>query len=168
MPPSVCALRRIHLPCKGLRSRAPPAADTARRSRCSGRRAQACFSARRAMRAPQTGRWMRRKAQTEGCIAALRRRYPAKLARNLPHIRRGRCLHRPGNLAMPQCPRRRAKSPALHCGRDRAAADERPLSVKHAGGPMRSSAPTQRGRSTTVIHPLCLLSPVMPPVYLAL
>ena len=41
-------------------------------------------------------------------------------------------------------PRRRAKSPALHCGRDRAAADERPLSVKHAGGPMRSSAPAQR------------------------
>ena len=41
-------------------------------------------------------------------------------------------------------PRRRAKSPALHCGRDRAATDERPLSVKHAGGPMRSSAPAQR------------------------
>ena len=70
MHPSVCALRRIHLPlqgrlckrlppkrlpCKGLRSRAPPAADTARRSRCSGRRTQVCFSTRSAMRAPQTG-----------------------------------------------------------------------------------------------------------------
>ena len=43
------------LPCKGLRSRAPPAADTARRSRCSGRRTQVCFSTRSAMRAPQTG-----------------------------------------------------------------------------------------------------------------
>ena len=43
------------LPCKGLRSRAPPAADTARRSRCRGRRMQACFSMRRMMRAPQTG-----------------------------------------------------------------------------------------------------------------
>ena len=71
------------LPCKGLRSRAPPAAEKARRSRCSGRRTQVCFSARSAMRAPQTGRWMRRKAQTEGCIAALRRRYPAKPGRAL-------------------------------------------------------------------------------------
>ena len=43
------------LPCKGLRSRAPPAADTARRSRCSGRRMQARFSVCRMMRAPQTG-----------------------------------------------------------------------------------------------------------------
>ena len=70
MHPSVCAFRRIHLPlqgrlckrfppkrlpCKGLRSRAPPAADTARRSRCSGRRTQVCFSTCSAMRAPQTG-----------------------------------------------------------------------------------------------------------------
>ena len=43
------------LPCKGLRSRAPPAAETARRSRCRGRRMQARFSVRRMMRAPQTG-----------------------------------------------------------------------------------------------------------------
>ena len=65
MHPSVCAFRRIHLPlqgrlckrlppkrlpCKELRSRAPPAADTARRSRCSGRRTQVCFSTRSAMR----------------------------------------------------------------------------------------------------------------------
>ena len=56
------------------------------------------------MRAPQTGRWLRRKAQTEGCIAALRWRYPAKPGRALPCIRRGRCLHRPGNLATPQTP----------------------------------------------------------------
>ena len=42
--------------------------------------------------------------QTEGCIAGSRRRYPAKRARNLPHIRRGRCLHRPASLAMPQTP----------------------------------------------------------------
>ena len=40
-------------------------------------------------------------------------------------------------------PRRRAKSPALHCGRDRAAADERPLPIKPAGGPMKSSAPAK-------------------------
>ena len=94
------------LPCKGLRSRAPPAAEKARRSRCSGRRAQACFSARSAMWAPQTGRWMRRKAQTEGCIAALPHGYPANPGSALPRLRRGRCLHRPGNPALPQTPRR--------------------------------------------------------------
>ena len=108
------------LPCKGLRSRVPPAAEKARRSRFDGRRAQACFSARRAMRAPQTGRWLRRKAQTEGCIAALRRRYPANPAEPCPVFRRGRCLHRPGNPAAAQTSKRRAKSPALHCGRKRA------------------------------------------------
>ena len=57
---------------------------------------------------PLQGRWMRRKAQTEGCIAGLRRRYPARPGRTLPHIRRGRCWHRPGTLALPQGPRRRA------------------------------------------------------------
>ena len=92
------------LPCKGLRSRAPPAAEKARRSRCSGRRAQACFSARRAMRVPQTGRWLRRKAQTEGCIAALRPKYPTRPGRALPCPRRGRCSHRPGNPAVAQGP----------------------------------------------------------------
>ena len=55
---------------------------------------------------------------------------------------------KPCHAAMPQAA---AKSPALHCGRDRAATDERPLSVKHAGGPMRSSAPAQ-GRAAAC-HP---------------
>ena len=102
------------LPCKGLRSRAPPAAEKARRSRCSGRRAQACFSARSAMWAPQTGRWMRRKAQTEGGIAALPRRYPANPGSALPRVRRGRCLHRPANPAMPQGPERYWQDKAPH------------------------------------------------------
>ena len=35
---------------------------------------------------PCKGRWMRRKAQTEGCIASLRRRYPEKSGRGLPHV----------------------------------------------------------------------------------
>ena len=34
---------------------------------------------------PCKGRWMRRKAQTEGCIAGWRRRYPAKPGRTLPY-----------------------------------------------------------------------------------
>ena len=33
---------------------------------------------------PCKGRWMRRKAQTKGCIAALRRKYPVKSGRTLP------------------------------------------------------------------------------------
>ena len=124
------------LPCKGLRSRVPPAAEKARRSRFDGRRAQACFSARRAMRAPQTGRWLRRKAQTEGCIAALRRRYPANPAEPCPVFRRGRCLHRPGNPAAAQTSKRRAKSPALHCGRKRALTRKRQPIARPVGGPM--------------------------------
>ena len=48
---------------------------------------------------PCKGRWMRRKAQTEGGIAGWRRRYPARSGRRLPRIRRGRCWHRPANLA---------------------------------------------------------------------
>ena len=41
---------------KRLQSRAPPAAETARRSRGSGRRAQVPYLARRVMRVPQPGR----------------------------------------------------------------------------------------------------------------
>ena len=117
--PSVCALRRICLPLQGrLYGQLPHG------------------------KAPLQGELAAK--PTEGCIAGSRRGYPVKFGSTLPCIRRGRCWHRPANPAMPQCPRRRAKSPALHCGRDRAATDERPLSVKHAGGPMRSSAPAQR------------------------
>ena len=69
---------------------------------------------------PCKGRWMRRKAQPEGCIAALRRRCPAKPGRALPCVPQGaisvlragtsyfalrnaacgrQCLHRPGSHA---------------------------------------------------------------------
>ena len=48
---------------------------------------------------PRKGRWMRRKAQTEGGVAGWRWRYPARSGRRLPRIRRGRCWHRPANLA---------------------------------------------------------------------
>ena len=41
--------------CRRLQSRAPPEADAARRSRGSGRRTQAPYLARRAMRAPHPG-----------------------------------------------------------------------------------------------------------------
>ena len=86
---------------------------------------------------------MRRRAQTEGCIAGLRQKYPARPGRPLPCLRRGRCLHRPGNLAMPQDPRRRAKSPALHCGQEREAIRKRQPFAKPAGGPMQVAAPMQ-------------------------
>ena len=54
---------------------------------------------------PCKGRWMRRKAQTEGCIAGWRQKYPARPGRPLPCLRRGRCSHRPGNPAVAQGPR---------------------------------------------------------------
>ncbi len=57
-------------------------------------------------------------------------------------------------------PRRRAKSPALHCGRERAAADERLLPIKPAGGPMRSSAPAQRRAAACHLRRCCI--PALP------
>ena len=88
---------------------------------------------------------MRRKAQPEGCIAGSRRGYPVKFGSTLPCIRRDdACIvPKPCHAANP---RRRAKSPALHCGRDRAATEERPLSVKHAGGPMKTIGPCAEAR----------------------
>ena len=69
---------------------------------------------------PCKGRWMRRKAQTEGCIAALCHRYPANPGRALPRVRRGRCLHRPANPAMPQTPSGgRKRPPCIAAGNGR-------------------------------------------------
>ena len=99
------------------------------------------------MRAPQTGRWMRRKAQTEGCIAALRREYPANPVRALPASVEGdACIvpQRPNDTARPQ---RRAKTPTLHCGREREMTRKRQPPARPVGGPMRSSAPTQALRA---------------------
>ena len=55
------------------------------------------------------------------------------------------CSHRPGKPCDAANPKRRAKSPALHCGREWVAMHKRQPSAKPAGGPMRSSAPAQRG-----------------------
>ena len=102
---------------------------------------------------PCKGRWMRRKAQTEGCIAALPHRYPANPGRALPRVRRGRCWHRPANPAMPPTP---------SGGRKRALTRRRQLTVMPDRGPMRSSAPTKGpggGRCT----PAALLPRQQPP-----
>ena len=40
-------------------------------------------------------------------------------------------------------PKRRAKSPALHCGREREVIRKRQLFARPVGGPMQASAPTQ-------------------------
>ena len=98
------------------------------------------------MRAPQTGRWMRRKAQTEGCIAAWRRRYPEKPGRALSRIRRGRCWHRPATPAIPQTPsggRNRPPYKAAGSGRQR-------TNVSHPPSPPAGRCnhrPLRRGRS---------------------
>ena len=60
-------------------------------------------------RRPCKGSRMRRRVQTEGCIAGWRRKSPLKLGRCLPRSAR-RFRNAP----------RRARSPALHCGRKRA------------------------------------------------
>ena len=86
----------------------------------------------RTKRLPCKGSWMRRKAQTEGCIAALWRKYPAGSGRVLPRSTR-RCRKAP----------RRARSPTLHYGRKRAATRKRQPSLRPDGGPMQASAPTQ-------------------------
>ena len=121
------------LPCKGLRSRAPPAADAARRSRFDGRRMQARFSVRSMMRAPQTGRWMRRKAQTEGC-GAPPCKYPFGPARSLS--RRSPPSH-VSSLAARTCPQivGRAFTPAGKvCGRFAAGEIARPTNRPEAPG----------------------------------
>ena len=55
------------------------------------------------------------------------------------------CLHRPGKPCDAANPKRRAKTPALHCGREWVAMHKRQPSARPVGGPMRSSAPAQRG-----------------------
>ena len=69
-------------------------------------------------------------ARGGGCAARRRRRGVLPLcggsilqsrAGPCPVFRKGRCLHRPGKPAVPQASKRRAKSPALHCGRERTA-----------------------------------------------
>ena len=46
-------------------------------------------------RLPCKGSWRRPKAPPEGCIAALRRKYPSKPGSTPPRIRRARCHHLP-------------------------------------------------------------------------
>ena len=121
------------LPCKGLRSRAPPAAEKARRSRCSGRRMQACFSMRRMMRAPQTG---------NVGVSRLRGQHPASTipfrgAVNLP----GGRSRPPGKFAAADGSA--AGEIALQRARMRAAAQERQPHVRPDGGPTQGSPPAQ-------------------------
>ena len=129
-------------------------------------------------RPPCKGSRMRRRAQTEGCIAGWRWKYPARFGRALPRVLRGvrqpaapgfaaRVPYAVGRAFTPAgeacggggtaglCktpsrkayestrPRRRARSPALHCGRKRVATRKWQLSSTPDGGPMQASAPTQ-------------------------
>ena len=47
------------------------------------------------------------------------------------------------NLAAAEGPKRRAKTPALHCGREREVIRKRQLFARPVGGPMQASAPAQ-------------------------
>ena len=87
-------------------------------------------------RLPCKGSWMRRKAQTEGCIAGLRWKYPAGSGRALPRSAR-RFRKAP----------RRARSPALHCGRKRAATRKRQsASTSGNGGRVAAGRVRRPGR----------------------
>ena len=57
-------------------------------------------------------------------------------------------------------PKRRAKTPALHCGRERVITRKRQPPARPVGGPMRSSAPTQ-GRAAAC-HPRRCCMPALP------
>ncbi len=63
---------------------------------------------------------------------------------------------KPRNAASP---RRRAKSPALHCGRKRALTRKRQPTARPVGGPMQASAPTQGTAALHDRHPPSCLPP---------
>ena len=89
---------------------------------------------------PCKGRWMRRKAQTEGCTAALPHRYPAKPGRALPCVSWGTMLASSRKPCDAANPKRRAKSPALHCGRGLAATHKRQPFARPTNGPTQASS----------------------------
>ena len=69
----------------------------------------------RTKRLPCKGSWMRRKAQTEGCIAGWRRKYPLKSGRVLPDVLRG--AWRPGEHNSPEgYLQGRVRHPSVACG----------------------------------------------------
>ena len=101
-----------------------------------------------------------------GCAARRRRRGALppcggdilqSLAEPCPVLRRGRCLHRPGNLAMPQTPGGgRNRPPYIAAG-----AWRQRINASLSSGPPAGRCkhrPLRRGqrRSTTVIRPPCL------------
>ena len=102
-----------------------------------------------------------------GCAARRRRRGALPVgdgnilqtpAGPCPRIRRGRCSHRPGSPAAAQAPMRRARSPALHCGRERA----QQIHVRFPPAPPASRCkhrPLRRGVTLHNRHP-----PAMPAV----
>ena len=214
------------LPCKGLRSRAPPAAEKAVSHAANGRHSfyYRLFGDRKhriALRSPLRSLPLRGNAAVAerkcasahaarcghrkpdgGCAARRRRRgalpvcggdilkspagpCPASVGDDL-HAKgryfvlcalkrrlRAAMLASSRNLCNAANPMRRAKSPALQCRRERAATHKRQPSARPAGGPMKSSAPTQ-GAERPVGAGSCptpghrLPSPVPPPVCLAL
>ena len=89
---------------------------------------------------PCKGRWMRRKAQTEGCIAGLRQKYPARPGRTLPCLRRGRCLHRPGNPAVVPGPRGGRNRPPYKA----VASGQQRTNASHPPGPPGGLVPAQK------------------------
>ena len=61
------------------------------------------------------------------------------------------------NLAAAEGPKRRAKTPALHCGREREVIRKRQLFVRSVGGSMQASAPTQGAGCRSRLRYTCTL-----------
>ena len=165
------------LPCKGLRSRAPPAAEKAVSHAANGRHSfyYRLFGDRKhriALRSPLRSLPLRGNAAVAehkrasaravrcghrkpdgGCAARRRRRgalppCPTGILQTLAgpcpaFVGDDACIV-PETLRCRKAPRR-AKSPALHCGREWAATHKHQPSVGPADGPMQASAPTQGG-----------------------
>ena len=87
----------------------------------------------------------------------------------LPQVSQGTMPASSRGLCGAADPKRRAKTPALHCGLKRALTRKRQPTARPVGGPMQASAPTQ---GTAALHdrhpPIMPAAPVPPPVCLAL
>ena len=95
-------------------------------------------------RLPCKGSWMRRKAQTEGCIAALWRKYPAGSGRTLPPCFAGG-MRRPGECGDPEgYLQGQVRHPSVACG------DTSPCRGGFRGGSTQKGFPFRGGFQAAV------------------
>ena len=144
-----CVLRPLHL----LRLAVSAAGGARLRSPLQG----SLLGGNRLQSLPCKGRCRRRRRR--GALPLCGGNILQSLAGPCPMLRRGRCLHRPGNPAIPQTPSGgRERPPYIAAGNGRRRGSGSPPPGL-AAGPMRASAPTQ-GTALHDCHP-----PAMPAVH---